>query len=130
MIINNFFLFLHPLTCLALLFFDIKLFTIKNKNKIQRCFLLTAICAFIWSNGVLLQVYAKLIFGHFYWLLVDYYSIGMYLFPNFALLFVISLVRPDIKFNFKYLLFFIVPIVRFLFVLTNKYHHLCILNMP
>lgn len=124
MIIDAFLSVLLFANCIALIIIIMKLFHLKNKIQSQHWFLMSAIAAFIWSSGKLLQIFTQLILGHTYDFLIYYYSIGLYLAPNFSLLFIILFVKPETKLNYKHFLLFLIPIVRIGLVLTNEYHHL------
>ena len=50
--------------------------------------------------------------------------IGTCLFPVFFFLMTRSLTKTNIKFNKKYILLFIIPIINILLIFTNNYHHL------
>ena len=100
----------------------------KNKNQLQRIFLLDIILVFCWDIGILLQE-----------LLCSNFDINPYIFEYFVYIFACSLpitifftglifANTKIKFKRKYLLLFIVPIISLIMVWTNNYHHLFYIN--
>lgn len=106
----------------------IYIFKQKNKNQLQRVFLLDIALVFCWDIGILLQE-----------LLCSNFNINPYIFEYFVYIFACSLpvaifftglifANTKIKFKGKYILLFIIPIVSLVMVWTNNYHHLFYIN--
>lgn len=106
----------------------IYIFKQKNKNQLQRVFLLDIALVFCWGIGILLQE-----------LLCSNFNINPYIFEYFVYIFACSLpvaifftglifANTKIKFKGKYILLFIIPIVSLVMVWTNNYHHLFYIN--
>ena len=116
------FIFLN-ITCMWMLATLIKIFLYKNKDKLQWTAFISVGLAFMWCSGMLAQVYLFQFFKRTSMFLVYYYCFGSYFLPSFLLIFTILYIKPEIKINHRFLLIFIFPIVFYLLVLTNKYHH-------
>lgn len=100
----------------------------KDKNQLQRVFLLDITLVFCWNIGMLLQE-----------LLWNKYQIDPYIFEYFVYIFACFLpvsifftglvfANTKIKIKTKHLLLFIIPIISLIMVWTNKYHHLFYVN--
>lgn len=106
----------------------IYIFRQKDKNQLQRIFMLDMTLVFCWDIGILLQE-----------LLCNKYQINPYIFEYFVYIFACFLpvsmfftglifANTKIKIKIKYLLLFIIPIISLIMVWTNNYHHLFYVN--
>lgn len=97
---------------------------IKNKKQIHYAYLCNAILTGIWSLGGLLDNYSTFLIGN--------YDIRYFMLGGFGLIFIpVSMLITSriflvgkINFNYKYKLLFVIPIISYLVLLTNKYHNL------
>jgi signal transduction histidine kinase len=102
------------------MFLGIYLIKIKNKKPIHYAFLGSIISTFIWSFGTFLIALTNnpsIFFVYFYF-------IGICFIPVAFLFLGLLFAYTKIEFNWKYKLLFVFPIVDYLMVITNEYHHL------
>ncbi len=96
----------------------------KNKNQLQRIFMLDVVLVFFWNIGILLQNQFS-----------THYSIDPYVFEYFVYIFACFLpvaifftglifANTKIKFKKSYWLLFVIPFISLIMVWTNNYHHL------
>ena len=96
----------------------------KNKNQLQRIFMLDVVLVFFWNIGILLQNQFS-----------THYSIDPYVFEYFVYVFACFLpvaifftglifANTKIKFKKSYWLLFVIPFISLIMVWTNNYHHL------
>ena len=96
----------------------------KNKNQLQRIFMLDVVLVFFWNIGILLQNQFS-----------THYSIEPYVFEYFVYVFACFLpvaifftglifANTKIKFKKSYWLLFVIPFISLIMVWTNNYHHL------
>ena len=118
---STFGLLISNIVSLILLIYILKQ---KNKNQLQKFFLITVTLVFFWNFGIFLQNQ-----------LSSKYNINPYVFECFVYiftcflpvsLFFTSLVfaNTKIKFRKRYLLLFVIPIISLIVLWTNNYHHL------
>lgn len=104
------------------LFFII--FKAKNKKQIHYVFLTIMLLLFIWNLGELLGIYTEKLFGYTSMFFLNIKFIGVVLVPPVVLLTGLIFAYTKIEFSKKYLLIFIIPLLSYIVLLTNKYHHL------
>ena len=123
MLDNYIFIFLN-ITWIFILVTMIKMISFKNKDQLQWTASIVIVLAFMWCSGMLAQVYVYHIFKRAFMFLLYYYCFGLYFLPSFLLVFVVLYIKPKTKIYSKFLLIFIVPVIFYVLLLTNEYHHL------
>jgi len=100
------------------------LIRIRNKKQIHYTFMFTLISIFIWGLGYILEAYTRQFYGKTLMIFVYLWFIGLFFAPVFLLLTGIVFSKTKITMSFKYYSLFVPPIISFLVLITNKYHHL------
>lgn len=112
------------ISAISILILLIYLFKIKQKTQLHKVFIANCSLTFLWAVTLICQV----IFSPKYNIepiKFDYIVyIGACFLPVTLLLTGLVYTKTKIKFSFKHLLLFIVPIVSLLVLWTNDYHHL------
>ncbi|HEX9060781.1 MAG TPA: histidine kinase N-terminal 7TM domain-containing protein, partial [Clostridia bacterium] len=105
---------------ILLLFFLLRL---KNKSQLHYVFISIISLMIVWDFGTGLYRYFY-INGHdiFTFIYVEY--IGTCFMPVSILLMGIIFARTRVKFDYRYVLLFVVPVTTYSVLLTNQYHHL------
>lgn len=97
---------------------------IKNKVQIHFAFLSLMGLVLIWSLGQLLEIYTRNVSGRTQFFFIYVYFFGLDFVPVNILLMGLIFAQKKINLTFKYFGLFIPPILSFLILLTNNYHHL------
>lgn len=123
---QNILVFLSLISTLMLLFITILIARMKNKQQIHYAFLSVVFFTMFWSLIRLIQIVIEknneIIF------LEKLVYISVCLLPASILLTGIIFAKTRIHFSWKYLIFFIVPIISLIICFTNEYHHLFIVK--
>lgn len=130
MLINhNIFLYSMLIISLLLLLFNSDIIMrIKRKQQIHYAFLLTNACMLLWTIIRLIQKIIYDAWGAFYPVLEHFMYIGICLLPVCLLMFGVVFANTRIRWNWKYLLVFVIPFTTIIVVLTNSLHHLFIVE--
>ncbi len=96
------------------------LLKMRNKKQIHYAFLGIIFSIFIWSFGNFLLALSN--FSNM--LYVNFYFLGVCFVPVALVFLGLTFAYTKIDFNWKYKLLFLVPIIDYLIIITNKYHHL------
>ncbi len=105
---------------------------IKNRKQIHYIFLLTILCEFLWCLSLVIagiSVITQYKYEFLLYLELYIMVLGISFFPIMFLFLCIIFKKNVIKFNSKYLLLFISPVINVLLFITNKYHHLSFKNI-
>lgn len=123
MIIGLSFILLHvtAILAVALLFFILKM---KNKTQLHYSFSFVVLLLFIWTFGHLLEVYSMLLGISHTMMFVNLYYFGLIFIPVPVLFTGIIYVKTKIRLSPKLLIFLVFPIIDYIMLLTNDYHHL------
>ncbi len=129
MINHNVFLYSMLIISMLLLLFNTDIIArIKRKRQIHYAFLLTNACLLLWTVIRLIQKILYDTQGVFYPVLEHFMYIGICLLPVCLLMFGVVFANTRIRWNWKYLLVFIIPVISILVALTNSLHHLFIVE--
>ncbi|MCK5811274.1 MAG: hypothetical protein KAG94_00105 [Clostridiales bacterium] len=101
---------------------------IKPKSQIHYIFLLMVTAIFIWNVGHILEVITSIRDGYTNMLYINIYYFGVCFVPLTILLTGLVFVRTKLKFTFRYIVLLIFPVIDYLILLTNKFHHLFFLE--
>jgi signal transduction histidine kinase len=100
------------------------IFRMKNKGQIHKTFLMTIFSILVWNLGHIFEVTTTVMYGYTNIYHVYAYYLGL-IFTPVALLFTgLVFVYTKIKFNWKYALLLVFPVVDFIALITNSYHGL------
>lgn len=116
------------LSTLLILFMAIYIIRIKNKQQIHYAFLSTIIFILFWSFIRLIQIYLQHAYGYNISFLEYLVYISCILLPISLLYTGIIFAKTRIKFSWKHLFLFIIPVISLFIVFTNNYHHLFIVK--
>ncbi len=118
---------------LLLIFLNLSFFTValllaylismKNKKQIHKIFIVTIILMLIWNLGYLLEIYCRIYLNQTVMLFVYLWYLGLCFTPLFLLLTSLVFAKTRIR-VIKYWPLFIPPILSFLLIITNDFHHL------
>jgi len=97
---------------------------IRKKGQIQIIFLINILLLLVWSLGYVLDSYYRLYTGKPSMLFVYIWNIGLCFIPYSLLLTGLIYANTKIRFGIKHFLLFIPPMVSYIMLLTNSYHHL------
>ena len=126
---NSYALFvLQILSCLLVLVFGVAIMRLKNKQQLHYVFLAVIWSMVFWSVIRLVQYALYVYFGLFYPFLEDLHYIGICLLPPTMLMSGIIFAKTKIHVSWKYGLLFVVPLLSIVIALTNRYHHLFIVE--
>lgn len=118
---------LFTLLCLSVIMvFSLLIYIlgIRNKKQVHYAFMGTLFSLFIWGLGYLLEAYYRRLYGYTSMVFVCFWFIGLLLTPVFFLLTGIIFSKTKITLSWKHYLLFVPPIISFLVLITNEYHHL------
>lgn len=121
---NNILFVLLSLSVIMVFSLSIYLLGVRNKKQIHYAFLGTLFSLFVWGFGYLVEAFYRRIYGQTIMIFVYFWFIGLLLTPVFFLLTGIIFSKTKINFSLKHYLLFIPPIISFLVLITNEYHHL------
>jgi two-component system sensor histidine kinase HupT/HoxJ len=98
----------------------------KNRNKSQLKYLFISIITllFIWNIGTMLELYIRLTYGYTEMVFINICYFAIAFSPVCVLMFGIVYAHTQIRFSWKYLLLFIVPLISTLLIWTNNMHKL------
>ena len=98
----------------------------RNKNKSQLKYLFISIITllFIWNIGTVLELYIRLTYGYTEMIFINICYFAIAFSPVCVLMFGIVYAHTQIRFSWKYLLLFIVPLLSTLLIWTNDMHKL------
>lgn len=126
--LKNIFFILLLMSILLILSLTIIVVKMKNKRQIHYAFLSLLFLMLFWNICVFIQVCIQSLYGYTIDL-IEYASyIGICLMPISLLYVGIIFARTRIKFHWKHLLLFIIPIISIMMAFTNNYHHLFIVK--
>ena len=117
------FVLLH-ITILMVLTVFIFITRMSGKSQIHYAFLGFIGCLLVWSIGQLLEIYTRSAYGYTIMIFVYIYFLGVCFAPISLLYLGIIHAHTKIKFSWIHNILFIPPIVSYLVLLTNQYHHL------
>ncbi len=122
MYFDFYFILLHisALLSLVLFFFICRM---KHKTQLHYCFLSAILLLFIWTLGHILEVYSIMLNGPFTMLFVYFYYFGLIFIPPTVLFIGLIYFYTKIRISLKTALLFVFPIIDYLLLLTNEYHH-------
>lgn len=116
------------LASLLLLILFVYILLMENKSQIIYAFLSVLGTAFLWALGNSLELYSLIIFGEINKIFIYLGFAGLCFLP-ISLFFVgIIFARTKISFNWFYILLSLLPIMDFIFIMTNETHHLFIVK--
>ncbi len=123
MIIGFSFILLHitAILAVALLYIILKM---NNKTQLHYSFSLAVLLLFIWTFGHLLEVYSMMYDSSITMVFVNFYYFGLIFIPVPILFTGIIYLKTKIKLSPKLLIFLIFPIIDYVMLLTNDFHHL------
>ncbi|MBU3113390.1 histidine kinase N-terminal 7TM domain-containing protein [Clostridium lacusfryxellense] len=95
-----------------------------NKSQLKNVFISIIVLLFIWNIGTLLELCVRLRYGYTEMVFINicYFSISFI--PISILLFGIVYAHTRIKFSWKYLMLFIIPLLSTVLIWTNNMHKL------
>ncbi len=129
MVENNIYFVLLLVSTLLTLLLDIYIVGMRNKKQIHYSFLGLITSMFLWNFSVLIQMYfvnyGLSIESNELWVLLEQlYFTGVIGVAMSQLFTGIIFSKTKIKFNWKYMLLFVIPAISLLLLFTNEYHHL------
>ncbi len=101
---------------------------IRKKSQIHYVFLLMVVAIFIWNVGHILEVVTSVRDGYTNMVYVYIYYFGVCFVPLTILFTGLIFVRTKLKFTFRYIVLLIFPVIDYILLLTNKFHHLYFLE--
>ncbi len=121
------FLLLHVSTILVFIAFLLMSRT-KNKQAIHYFSMAFMFPVFIWSLGLLLEIYAQDYFNYSGMLFTNIYFTAIGFVPVNLFLLGFAFAYPDKALKKRSLLVFLIPLVTTIMIWTNDYHHLFFVN--
>ena len=116
--------YLLHLSAILLFFFFFYIMKKKRKSQIHYIFLSTLALLFVWCISIIVETYILNIKGVLIISLEYLTYIGACFVPVTLLLIGLIFARTKIKFSWKILLLFVIPVITNIIVWTNEYHHL------
>lgn len=116
------------ISLLLLLFISVITARMKRKQQIHYAFLLANSCMLLWTTIRLIQKILYDARGVFYPTLEHLLYIGISLLPVFLLMFGVVFAKTRIRWNWKYLLVLVIPIITIIVALTDTANKLFIVK--
>lgn len=119
--ISLFLLFVSNLVSIIMMYMSLKN---KNKSQLKNVFIYMIALSFIWNISTLLELIIRVKYGYTEMILINicYFSISFL--PISILLFGIVYARNEIKFSWRYVSLFVIPVISTILVWTNNIHRL------
>lgn len=122
----NYFYLLYFMVLFLLIFTGIIILKITHKKQLHYSFLVSLLLVLLWLIGSFFETYMQEYYGYrtmkFGWL----WGIGLSFVPISLLLNGNIFAKTEIKFNKRYMLLLIVPLITYIMILTNDTHQLFI----
>ncbi|HYE67359.1 MAG TPA: histidine kinase N-terminal 7TM domain-containing protein, partial [Anaerovoracaceae bacterium] len=116
------------ISLLLLLFISVITARMKRKQQIHYAFLLANACMLLWTAIRLIQKILYDTRGVFYPTLEHLMYIGICLLPVFLLMFGVVFAKTRIRWNWKYLLVLVIPLITIIVALTDTANKLFIVK--